>query len=158
MSGILALSCCCGVPALADPAGQVWVMYGDMQSANEPMERLANTLQKDKKSRFFRLAWGTGLTSFQDGATVLYDRKRHLLKFYSTESYRTDNDEGPVKWTQASELIWYRGVTDRILFKPAAKNRKADSSDVDAFVNELPQFGCRKKRIFSRSTTKTLKN
>lgn len=141
--GLLLLSCACTPRAEAAPRREVSINIGELGGANQVMETLTRILRNDKKSSRFRIAWGIMGSNLRSGATARYNRRTRTLKYYSFDSALIDDEIG--KWRQTRESYMYRGVSDPIIARLAAKNRNSTSGNINAFFSELPLFGCRKQ-------------
>ena len=104
------------------------VRVGNIAADFEPVaaRAFATALAADKKSPVFRLLWHTnGFRSEYDNI-VLYDRRRHRLK-YLTSGYYGDES------MQTTEYYWcvFNRVTDKMIFKNAAPNSPSSGFDRD---------------------------
>jgi hypothetical protein len=137
--------------ALSKPP--VLVQIDDITSANQVVEELVKALKRDQKARRFRLMWGSSGTLIWGGSTALYDRKAHTLRYYWNVSIQP---AGEPEQMSSRGVDLYRGVTDQILSRLAAKNQRDSSSNQMNFPDELTRFGCRRKNIWTREHHRNL--
>jgi len=138
---------CVGVPA---PGGlpcarEVQVKVGCVNNraiSNAPLEMLASAIHRDKTSRRFRVSWYFFTSVRTIDMTALYDRRRRTVKYVSVE---VANPEMSMRRVRRQRCL-YRGVTDVMLFRLAARNRGAVMG-IDGFFSQLPSVGARRHTL-----------
>lgn len=132
----------------AAPPQQVQLYVGELFAVgpNAPMKALSNALKRDEKASEFRVTWSDFSSASSCKATVLYNRKTHILKQYASGSHKMSDE--PEKWEGKQELYLYRRVNDQMIHRLAKKNKDTSQyMDTDDFFSELTSLGSKKRQV-----------
>ena len=106
------------------------------------LRTLIAALKDNPKARTFRASWSLLVFNNQTRTTILYDRRKHSLLFYSV-------GDGDVLGTQRDHFRFTR-VPESVFGKIARAHRNDNSEDGWAWLGDLPKYGCRKVVLGSR--------
>ena len=100
------------------------------------LRSLMTALTTYPNARTFRASWSLLVFNNQIQTTILYDRRRHCLLFYSI-------GDGDVLGTRLDHFRFTR-VPESVFGKIAWAHRNDTSEDGWAWLGDLPKYGCRK--------------
>ena len=106
------------------------------------LRSLMTALKANLNARTFRASWSLLVFNNQTRTTILYDRRKHSLLFYSVE-------DGDVLGTR-HEHIRFTHVPESVFDRIARAHRNDTSEDGWAWLGDLPKYGCRKVVLESR--------
>ncbi len=135
----------------AKPHNPVQISIGEliMVGPTRPIDLLAKAVKNDSKSSQFRVTWSDSGMGGCD-ATILYDRKNHTLKQYSSGSRKVSNK--PEKWIAEQQARIYSSVSDKTIFRLRDKVKgRTQYTPEDAYFSELKSLGCSKEGLFYRT-------
>ena len=135
-----------GLPELGrgtSPPPPVTLSFDDsFDRPGQALRTLIAALKDNPKARTFRASWSLLVFNNQTRTTILYDRRKHSLLFYSV-------GDGDVLGTQHDHFRFTR-VPESVFGKIARAHRNDNSEDGWAWLGDLPQFGCRKVVLGAR--------
>ena len=100
------------------------------------LRSLITALKANPNARTFRASWSLMVFNNQAQTTILYDRRKHSLLFYSVA-------DGDVLGTRRDHFRFTR-VPEPVFDKIAKAHRNDYSEDGWAWLGDLPKYGCRK--------------
>lgn len=108
-----------------------------------PVAVIASSIVKDKVSSRFRVTWGDSLGGASDQGTMLYDRKRNILKFYNTG--------GHIEGYAYRRSYLFTRISDKNIIQLSNKynnqNRVRNLDPFDSLPKLLPTFGCKSYKL-----------
>ena len=136
-----------GLPELgrgiSSPPPSVTLSFDDsFDRLGQALRTLIAALKDNPNARTFRASWSLLVFNNQTRTTILYDRRKHSLLFYSV-------GDGDVLGTQHDHFRFTR-VPESVFGKIARAHRNDNSEDGWAWLGDLPQFGCRKVVLGAR--------
>ena len=136
-----------GLPELgretsSPPPSVTLSFYDSFDMPGFALRTLIAALKDNPKARTFRASWSLLVFNNQTRTTILYDRRKHSLLFYSV-------GDGDVLGTQRDHFRFTR-VPESVFGKIARAHRNDNSEDGWAWLEDLPKYGCRKVVLGSR--------
>ena len=110
-----------------------------------PMDMLDTAARAHPRIARFRINWSAVLGGSGDEGTILYDRKKGVLKYYDTGGNITGGSvKGGENYNQYHKHYLFTNVSDRILDQFVRDTRHLSHEKVYPFVflDMLPKYGC----------------
>ena len=130
-----------GLPELgrgiSSPPPSVTLSFDDsFDRPGQALRTLIAALKDNPNARTFRASWSLLVFNNRTQTTILYDRRKHSLLFYSL-------GDGDVLGTRRDHFRFTR-VPESVFEKIAQAHRNDNSEDGWAWLGDLPKYGCRK--------------
>jgi hypothetical protein len=103
---------------------------------NHPSRLLSTELKRDQKARRFRVSWKVVMGGFSGAFTVLYDRQRKTVEYWSHGGHA---EVGPMR-----DHYLFGRVTDSVIHR-LSRSRIGGSDDAGFFT--LPVYGCTRQKL-----------
>lgn len=142
--------------AFAKKEKEVFINSDNLFSSGptKPIEDLSWALRNHKKSSLFRVTWNASASLAQDYSVILYNRKRHTLKYYYWGDWLVAEEPTTIREI-SSRTVLYTGVKDQMIHNLFEKF-KTTNMGADEIFPKLVNYGAKEKLLAQKSHKRTI--